>query len=346
MAKKKSKVPALILALVLVLVLVVVGFLGYGFVQSDINGKRNNKCEYTLIIESKDYEYEVGQMLYNNHIIKSDIVWTNWMSRHYPDFTYINGEYNMNSNMSYEDIAVKLQNPDVSHKSVKVCIPEGYNCMEIAKTLEENNICPADAFLEVCKSTDGFDYEWLSTVPDSDLIAYKLEGFLFPATYNFGMNSDPKDIADEMLDAFDSRITDDMTEFCSKNNMTMFELITLASVVQEEAFGVNSAGKIASVFINRLDKGAKLQSDVTYFYARDIRDDYGFSQEVYDAYYTYRCEGLPAGPITNSGQDIVDAVINHPDTDYLYFYSDLEKEFHFAKTYDEFVSLQEKYPWK
>ena len=149
-----------------------------------------------------------------------------------------------------------------------------------------------------------------------------------------------------MLDAFDLRLSDKWLDFCDKNNMSLFELINLSSVVQEEAFGADSAGNIASVFINRLNKGAKLQSDVTYFYARDLRDDYGFSQEVYDAYYTYRCSGLPAGPITNSGEDIINAVVNHPDTDYLYFYSDLNKEFHFAKDYDEFVALQKKYPWK
>ncbi len=346
MTKKKSNTTLFITICIFTIALAAVVLFGYNFVMSDINGERKNDAENMLIIQSNDYEYEVGQMLYNNHIIKSDIVWTNWMSKHYPDFTYINGEYLMNSHMSYEEIVQKLQNPDISHKSVKVCIPEGYNCMEIAKTLEENNICSAEAFLEVCKSTEDFQYDWLDTVPDSPLIAYKLEGFLFPATYSFAMNSEPYEIAEEMLNAFDERITADMTDFCEQNNMTMFELITLASVVQEEAFGVNSAGKIASVFINRLNKGAKLQSDVTYFYARDLRDDYGFSQEVYDAYYTYRCEGLPAGPVTNSGEDIVNAVINHPDTDYLYFYSDLEKEFHFAKTYDEFVSLQEKYPWK
>ena len=128
--------------------------------------------------------------------------------------------------------------------------------------------------------------------------------------------------------------------------MTMYDLITLASVVQEEALGQSSAKNIASVFMNRLKKGSKLQSDVTYFYARDLRDDYGFSQKVYDAYYTYRCSGLPAGPISNSGSDIIDAVVNYPKTDYLYFFSDLQQEFHFAKDYDEFVALQKKYPWK
>ena len=345
---KKNKHGAIIAILVVVLIAVIGGFgyYGYTLVQNDINGVNQADSEYTLVITKNDFEYEIGKKLYDNKVVIFDSVWTSWMSKHYPDFTYINGEYYLNSNMSYEELAKKLQNPDISHKTVKVAIPEGYNVMQIAKTLEENEICKASDFLEVCKSNEGFDYDFLSSVPDSELVAYKLEGFLFPATYDFSMNSEARGIADAMLNAFDQRISDKWTEYCEKNNMTLFELINLSSIVQEEAFGVESAGNIASVFVNRLDKGAKLQSDVTYFYARDLRDDYGFSQEVYDSYYTYRCKGLPSGPITNPGEEIINAVVNHPDTDYLYFYSDLNKEFHFAKTYEEFVALQKKYPWK
>ena len=344
--RKKSKLPLILFIILFVIIAGVVAVHFYTQINNDILGKNQSDDTYTLVIEKKDFEYEVGQKLANNKIVCSDVVWTNWMSKHYPDFDYINGEYNMTASMSYEEIAAKLQNPDVSHKSVKVCIPEGTNAMQIADVLEENGICKAADFLEVCKSTDGFDYDFLKTVPDSDLIAYKLEGFLFPATYDFAMNSEAKDIASQMLEAFDYHITDDMEKFCQDNDMTMYELITLASVVQEEALGQNSAKNIASVFMNRLKKGSKLQSDVTYFYARDLRDKYGFSQEVYDAYYTYRCPGLPAGPISNSGTDIIDAVVNYPKTDYLYFFSDLQQEFHFAKDYDEFVALQKKYPWK
>ena len=345
---KKKKHGGIIALLVIILIAVISGFgyYGYNLIQNDIKGEKQSSEEYNLIITQSDFEYEIGKKLYNNGIVVFDTVWTSWMEKHYPDFTYINGEYLLRADMSYEEIANKLQNPDISHKIVKVAIPEGYNVMQIAKTLEENEICKAADFLEACKSKQGYDYEWLSSVPDSELIAYQLEGFLFPATYDFAMNSDAKGIADVMLNAFDSRISDKWTAFCEKNNMTLFELINLSSIVQEEAFGVESAGNIASVFINRLNKGAKLQSDVTYFYARDLRDEYGFSQEVYDSYYTYRCKGLPSGPITNCGVDIIDAVVNHPDTEYLYFYSDLNKEFHFAKTYEEFVKLQEKYPWK
>ena len=342
----KNKIKVLIISVVAVVLIVVAVVLGYNYVQDDINGLRGTDTAYTLEIEAKDFEYEIGQKLKNNGIIKSDIVWTNWMSKHYPDFVYINGEYNLHSYMTYEDIAEKLQNPDISHKSVKVVIPEGYNVMDIAKTLEENEICKAKDFLEACKSKNDYDYDFLESIPNDPLIAYQLEGFLFPATYDLPQNSEPKDVAEYMLETFDYHYTDEMKEYCKKNNVTLFELVTLASVVQEEALGNKSAENIASVFVNRLEKGVKLQSDVTYFYGAKLRDEYGFSQEVYDAYYTYRCEGLPAGPITNSGDAIMKAVVNHPDTDYMYFFSDLQQDFHFAKTYEEFVALQEKYPWK
>ena len=348
MNKKMKAIIALIV--VLVIAVGVFGYASYNKINDDINGKNQPDIEKTLVIEGNDYQYEVSQWLAMNGIVEYASVWSSWMDKHYPDYVFINGEYNMRADMSYEEIVKKLDNPDISHKIVKVCIPEGTNVMEISKILEQNGICKADDFLDECRDTkkyvEEYGYDFLSSVPETDIIGFKLEGFLFPATYDIGLNTDAEEVVCMMLDAFEVRITDDMTAFCDKHNMTLFELITLASIVQEEAFGVNSAKNIASVFMNRLERGIKLQSDVTYFYARDLRDKYGFSQEVYDAYYTYRCDGLPAGPLTNSGADIIDATVNYPKTDYLFFFSDLQKEFHFAKTGDEFLKLQEKYPWK
>lgn len=347
MAKKKSSSIVIVILVVILLAIVAAGgYYVYNSASNDINGKAQKDLPYTLIIEKNDSEYEVSQKLYHNKIVISDALWSDWMNKNYKDFEYICGEYNLNANMSYEALAEKLKNPDVSHKGVKVCIPEGYNVMDISKKLEESKVCTADAFLEVCKSTEGFDYDWLSEVPDNPLIAFKLEGFLFPATYELQENSDPKDVAEEMLEAFDNHLTQDMRDFCDKHNMTLYEFITLVSIVQEEAFGNESAGNITSVFMNRLKKGSKLQSDVTYFYAAKLRDELGFSQEVYDAYYTYKCPALSVGPITNSGDAIVNAAVNYPETDYYFFFSDLQKKFHFAKNYDEFMQLQKKYPWK
>lgn len=92
---------------------------------------------------------------------------------------------------------------------------------------------------------------------------------MFPATYDFSMNSDAKVIVDKMLAAFDDRLSDKVTAYCKENNMSLYQFITLCSIVQEEALSDDSAANIASVLINRLNKGSKLQCDVTYFYAKN-----------------------------------------------------------------------------
>lgn len=342
-----KKIVKLIIGSVVLIAVIVAVVLVYARINNDIKGTESGEgTDYTLVIEPQDFEYEVSKKLSNNNIVIDDSIWTMWMDKHYPDFTYINGEYYLNSNMSYEEIAQKLQNPDISHQVVSVAIPEGYNVFDIAETLEENGICSKEDFYDAVSTTDGYDYEWLADFSqDRENIGFILEGFLFPATYDLGMNTDAKVVVDKMLAAFDDRLSDDMLTYCENNDMTLYEFITLCSVVQEEALTKSSAENIASVLINRLESGTRLQCDVTYYYAKKLLD-YGFSKETYDSYYTYRCPALPSGPITNSGMDIVNAVINHPDTDYMFFFSDLNGEFHFAETGEEFERLKQQYPWK
>lgn len=342
----KKTIKAVLITIVLICAIIAIVFVTNA-VKKDIEGKETKESkEYTLVIKDADFQYQVAEKLKNNDVVVSDTVWTWWMDKHYPDFTYINGEYYLNTSMSYDEIAKKLQNPDISHKKVTVSIPEGYNVFDIAKTLEENGVCPKKDFYEAVSTTDGYEYEWLSEIPkDNKNIGFVLEGFLFPATYDFGENTPAKDVVDEMLDAFDNRLSDKIKEYCKSNNMSLYEFITLCSIVQEEALTNDSAAGIASVLLNRLEIGRKLECDVTYFYAKKLLD-YGFSRDCYDSYYTYRCPALPSGPITNPGKEIMNAVMEHPETDYLFFFSDLKGDFHFASTGKEFEELKQKYPWK
>lgn len=321
---------------------------GYGYIQNDISGKRNSSQSAAIEITQYDYAYDVGMKLKNAGIIKSDTLWNYWMEKNHSGFAFVYGEFNFKSDMSYEDIANKLQNPDVSHALVKVTIPEGFNIYDIAARLEEARVCSKNDFLEFCKNGDDAlneQFPWISEFPENELRAYKLEGFLFPATYDFAENTNARDVAVSMLKAFDDRYTDEIREGCKKLNMSLYDMITLASVVQEEALTNDSAKNIASVFINRLGINQKLQSDVTIFYANKLKEN-GYSQEVLDAYNCYKCDALPAGPVCNPGLEIIDATINYSQTDYYYFFSDLQNEFHFAKTYNEFETLKAKYPWQ
>lgn len=344
MAQSKKKSFVILIPLVLI-VLAVIAYFGYNFVNDDINGNRKNKSEYTLNIEAQDFQYEVGLKLRQGEIIKNETVWSWWMDKNYPDFTYINGEYYLTATMSYEEIAEKLQNPDVSHKSISVCIPEGYNVFDIADALEDNGICTRDDFLNACRDKSGYDYDFLESVPNDDNIAYQLEGFLFPATYDLAENSQPQDVICKMLDAFEDRISDKWLSYCKDNDMSLFELVTLASIVEKETLGEGVAEDIASVFINRLNINQQLQSDVTIFYGNELREN-GFDDNVVFSYNTYKCKALPSGAVCNPGVANIDAVVNHNDTEYYYFFSDLENEFHFAKDYNEFEKLKKEFPWE
>ena len=336
-----------VIALLAVLLLVIVGFAGYyiyNIAQKDIKGNPQDTRAYTLVIEESDFQYDVSQKLYQNGIVINDTLWSNWMDRHYPDFVYINGEYNITAGMSYEDIAQKLQNPDISHTGVKVAIPEGYNVFDIAKTLEDNGVCAADDFLAACKSKDKYvdTFEFLREFPDSDTVAYELEGFLFPATYDLGENTEAENVVIAMLDAFDDRIDSRWTDYCKANNMSLYELVTLASVVEEETLGQGVAQDIASVFVNRLESSAQLQSDVTIDYGNQLRAA-GFEDAVVTSYNTYKCAALPSGPICNPGVENIDAVVNHNDTNYFYFFSyNNGADFYFTESYADFSAQWEK----
>lgn len=335
MAKKKSKLSSLIIAVLAVVLAAVVAVIGYKYVSDEIDGNRKQKSGGTISITSSS-QYGVGQALYANEIINSDTIWDVWMSRHYPDFEYIPGEFELNAQMSYEEIAQKLKMPDITHQSVSVCIPEGYDVFKISTVLEENGVCSAEEFLAACKDKSKYDYSFIADIPDSETIAYPLEGFLFPATYDFAENMQPYEVVDTMLSAFADRISSEWKDYCEQNNMSMYDLVTLASVVEKETLGEGVAQKIASVFINRLDVGQQLQSDVTIDYGNKLREA-GFNDDVVTSYNTYKCAALPSGPICNPGVENINAVVNHDNTAYFYFFSyNNGADFYFTDNYDDF----------
>ena len=250
---------------------------------------------------------------------------------------YKTGKFSFGPAMSYNSIIRRLVSPQI--ETVTVTFKDGFTTREIAAELEKNGVCSANEFLNVLEKED-FDFWFLKEVPKNNLRVNRCEGYLFPDTYEFYKGEAPINVAKKLLENFDRKVTVEIKDKISKSGFSLDELIILASIVQkEEGSGANSA-KVAGVFINRLNNQSeflRLNSDVTIDYVeRNIKPylDYE-NQEIYDAYDTYKCIGLPAGPICNPSMVAIDAVLQPEKSDYFYFVTDKNDNYYWAKTLAE-----------
>ncbi len=221
--------------------------------------------------------------------------------------------------------------------TVSVTIPEGLTAREIADHLEINGVCKAEDFLTAL-TTGTFDYPFLTQIPDDERIYLRLEGYLFPDTYEFYLDEAPADVIARFLSNFQARVDDALLAEIERQAMTLHEVVTLASIVQEEAIDPAEMAMVSSVFHNRLQSVdfPKLQSDVTIFYVRLNIEPYVTEEEnttYFKAYSTYDCNDLPVGPICSPGLDAIKAAINPEQSDYYYFLTDKTGKFYYAKTY-------------
>ncbi len=223
--------------------------------------------------------------------------------------------------------------------TVRVTFPEGLSAREIAQKLEDSGVCSADGFIEALQNGD-FEQSFLAEIPDTLGVYLKLEGFLYPDTYDFYLDEAPEKVAARFLNNFEKKLSADLRAEIEEKDLNLYDVITLASIIQEEAGDPAEMAMVSSVFINRLESPEfpKLQSDVTWFYYDRYIKPYipEEEQKGYIAgYYTYERAGLPVGPITNPGMDAILSVINPDETDYYYFLTDKTGKFYYSHTFEQ-----------
>ena len=243
---------------------------------------------------------------------------------------------------------------ETESRTVKVTIPEGYNIVQIAKKLEANGVCSATDFINTAQTYDFSYYPLVGSMQKKQYRAFKLEGYLFPDTYEFYKNMKPQDAVGKFLRGSKAVLANYPSS--AKNLKNMDEILTLASIIEKEAKTNTDKKRVSAVLHNRLAQGMKLQVDATPVYLRSyIRDNVGkyknlnSSYTAYcNAYNTYNsaCKGLPAGPICNPGRSSINAAIN-PSTeaeykDMLYFCSK-GGTIYYAKTQAEHDANLKKY---
>ncbi len=331
---------AISLGIVCVAILLAVFVLGSAM---DLLGLSQDDQEVEVNIPEGTGSSDIINMLTDLDIVEQPITFRFYAGLNGDLDKFQPGQYLMNKNMSYDEILIMLRtgNPEGEAAVETITFYEGMSAWEIAERLEEYEICSADEFIKTLETADFSDYEFMALVPDDELQYLRYEGFLFPDTYDFYVGESPERAARRFFDNFDVRVSDYIDEM-NNMNLSLYEAITLASVIQAEAGLPEEMVKVSSVFHNRLDAPEiypKLQSDVTRDYVNnDITPNVDIvNQDMNDAYNTYESDGLPVGPINNPGMDAILATINPEDTPYYFFVTDANAKYYYAVTFEEHV---------
>ena len=222
---------------------------------------------------------------------------------------------------------------------IRFVIPEGFSVRDIAARLEDEGLVKADDFIALAK-----DYRPYPYVEAHEGVRYAAEGFLFPDTYEINGSFDANKIMEMMAENFDRRLTQEMRDRAREMNLSVYELVTLASLVEKEAYHEEDRPIIAQIFLKRLRVGMPLQADPTVQYLLDApKEDLLYRDtEIDSPYNTYQNIGLPPGPIANPGTASLMAVLYPADTDYLYFVADRNGNNYYATNYADHLALVEQ----
>ena len=285
-----------------------------------------------------------------------------WLFKFYCWFSHAErkiepGTYELNNLYDYHALVNGMIATSADRATVTVTVPEGYECKDIFQLLAENGVCTVDE-LEQTAASYQFDYAFLRGLEYGNRT--RLEGYLFPDTYEFYVNDKPENVIDKFLRNFDNKLTDQMYEDVATLNerlrgkmqangftdteianaeLTMHDVIIVASLVEKETAKTSESATIASVIYNRLCSKLYpcLQIDATIQYALDERKEVLSEQDKYviSPYNTYTNAGLPAGPIANPGINSIRAALYPADTDYYFYALGSSGVHHFSRTYYE-----------
>ena len=253
------------------------------------------------------------------------------------------GSYELSTDYDYRALVKKMNQYSGAAVTVEVMFPEGYTMQQIFKKLEENKVASVDDLTEAAKN---FSYNYSFLDPNDMGNATRLEGYLFPDTYEFYAYMEPSSAINKFLDNYSRRITDEMEAKAAELGRSMDDIIIIASLIEKEAGNDDERTLIASVIYNRLSRGMPLQIDATVLYATGKQeiDVAAGDLQVDSPYNTYVVNGLPAGPISNPGLKSIHAALSPDRTGYLYYALDTATGTHrFFKDYNShqaFVATQ------
>ena len=327
----------ILLAIAVFIVGAIIGF--YEMNLSPVNKKDDTIIE--VIVPSGTSGKKAAEILKENNLIKSVFIFRLYQKLH--NGTVQAGTYHFNKTYNVREISDMLKNGKIYEDITWMTLVEGKNVRYIADTYSGKFNFNRDDVISTINDEEFLkeliNKYWFITddILNQD-IYYSLEGYLFPDSYRVPNNYTIKDIIKMQLNTLNTKLTP-LKDSISNSDFSVHELLTLASIVEQEANTESERKLVAGVFINRLNKKMSLGSDVTTYYAEkiDLGSVKDLTQAQYDKLNAYNTRntsfiGLPVGPICNPGFESIQAVLEYTKSDYLYFYADQSGTIHFGKT--------------
>ena len=359
--KKKKKfrfVRFLVTLLILLALIGVGGFYGYRYAESALQPVDPSSKQYVKVqIPEGANSQEIGSILEKSGLVKHGLLFTAYVKyKNYSDLK--SGYYNLQKSMSTEDLIKALQKGGTPEPQevvyANLTIPEGFTLEQIAQTVAQlqgdfKEPLTAEAFMAKVQDENFIAQEvakypkLLESLPAKDSgVRYRLEGYLFPATYTIKESTTIESLIDEMLATMDKNLSPHYATIKEKN-LTVNELLTIASLVEKEGAKTEDRKLIAGVFYNRLNLGIPLQSNIAILYAEgklgqkiSLADDVAIDTAIDSPYNVYTNIGLMPGPVDSPSMDAIESSINQTKSDNLFFVANVQDgKVYFAATKEE-----------
>lgn len=351
--KESNMVRKIVLSIVSVLVvlIVILGLVGYQYVTSSLK-PMEPKSEKMVSVEVPigSTSKQIAKLLEDKKIIKSALVFNYYVkTQNASDF--LAGYYEFSPSMTLDKIITELQKGGSTDPAKTILIKEGYTLDQIAKAVADSTKFKEKDFMKLIQDQAFIDQmhkkypKLLDSAMTAENVKYRLEGYLFPAVYDFSADMTLNEIVEKMI----SKTNEVMQPFygtITSQGKTVQQVLTVASLLEKEGVTYEDRTKIASVFYNRIAADMPLQTDISVLYALGEHKEFISIKEteVDSPYNLYKNNGFGPGPFNSPSLEAIKAALNPADTKYLFFLADTDTgKVYYAETYEEHLVLKEKY---
>ncbi|HOZ53674.1 MAG TPA: endolytic transglycosylase MltG [bacterium] len=325
------------------LIVLVLLFLGIIIIYNrKIKTPIGSNLDKEFIIESGQGLSDIADDLKEEGLIKSKFFFKVYAKINGQQASFRSGFFDLNTDMNIKEITEELTKKNYLKPEEKLTFIEGWTLKDYSNLLSKSNLSETESFLKLTEKDYSKDFSFLKDKPKNK----NLEGYLFPDTYRFFTDVSGEEVVLKMLSNFDNKLTPKMREDISSQGKTIFEIVTMASVIEKEVRSEKDMKIVSGIFWDRIKNGQALESCATLAYILGVnKPQYSYEDtRIESPYNTYINRGLPAGPIANPGIKAIEAAVYPEYTGYNYFLTASETgETIFSRTYEEHLINKNKY---